>query len=165
MPSSSRASSGRKAAAKSAAVRMLRMDSTSALTGNSACNLSHSKIKTLHFHLSLNHGGRLGTKQMTSQPDFSIFPCSSLPSGTWQTPGLSDPWCCLPTSSSVCFVFFPLSLCLARWFWPDPMSRRPVHTTSVVSLYGDQEVFVWSDCLLDLGTDFLIGNMVFVWDA
>ena len=30
-----------------------------------------------------------------------------------------------------------------------------------VSLYDDQ-VFVWSDCLLDLGTDFLVGNMVFV---
>ena len=33
------------------------------------------------------------------------------------------------------------------------------------SLYGGQEVFVWSSCLLDLGTDFLAGNMVFVWDA
>ena len=30
------------------------------------------------------------------------------------------------------------------------------------SLYGRQEVFVWSSCLLDLGTDFLVGNMVFV---
>ena len=29
------------------------------------------------------------------------------------------------------------------------------------SLYNDQEVFVWSDCLLDLGTNFLVGNMVF----
>ena len=28
------------------------------------------------------------------------------------------------------------------------------------SLYDGQEVFVWSDCLLDLGTDFLVGNMV-----
>ena len=28
-----------------------------------------------------------------------------------------------------------------------------------------QEVFVWSDCLLDLGTDFLVGEMVFVGDA
>ena len=27
-------------------------------------------------------------------------------------------------------------------------------------LYGGQEVFVWSDCLLDLGTDFL----GFVWN-
>ena len=33
------------------------------------------------------------------------------------------------------------------------------------SLYDGQEVFVWSDCLLDLGTDFLVGNMVFVIDA
>ena len=31
--------------------------------------------------------------------------------------------------------------------------------------YGGQEVFVWSDCLLDLGTDFLVGNVVFVGDA
>ena len=28
------------------------------------------------------------------------------------------------------------------------------------SLYTGQEVFVWSDCPLDLGTDFLIGKMV-----
>ena len=35
-------------------------------------------------------------------------------------------------------------------------------TTAVASLYDRQEVFVWSDCLLDLGTDFLVGNMVFV---
>ena len=30
-----------------------------------------------------------------------------------------------------------------------------------VSLYIGQEIFVWSSCLLDLGTDFPIGNMVF----
>ena len=30
------------------------------------------------------------------------------------------------------------------------------------SLYDGQEVFVWSDCLLDPGTDFLVGKMVFV---
>ena len=33
------------------------------------------------------------------------------------------------------------------------------------SLYYRQEVFVWSNCLLDLGTDCLVGNMVFVWDV
>ena len=32
------------------------------------------------------------------------------------------------------------------------------------SLYYGQ-VFVWSNCLLDLCTDFLVGNMVFVWDV
>ena len=38
---------------------------------------------------------------------------------------------CLPTSSSVCLVFFPLSLCLARRFWPDLMNGRHDHTTAV----------------------------------
>ena len=33
------------------------------------------------------------------------------------------------------------------------------------SLYHGQEVFVWPDCLLDAGTDFVVGNMVFVRDA
>ena len=60
---------------------------------------------------------------MISQPDSSMFPCSPLPSGTCRTPGLSIPWC-LPTSSFVCLVFFPLSPCLARWFWPDLMNGR-----------------------------------------
>ena len=30
------------------------------------------------------------------------------------------------------------------------------------SLYDGEEVFVWFLCLLDLGTDFFVGNMVFV---
>ena len=33
------------------------------------------------------------------------------------------------------------------------------------SLYNGQEVFVWFDCLLDLGKDVLVGNMVFVRDV
>ena len=33
------------------------------------------------------------------------------------------------------------------------------------SPYGGQEVFVWFNCLLDLDTDFLVGNMFFVGDA
>ena len=37
--------------------------------------------------------------QVISQPLSSIFPCSPLSSGTLRTPGLSIPWCCLPTSS------------------------------------------------------------------
>ena len=79
---------------------------------------------------------------MTSQPVSSVFLCSPLPSGTWWTQGLSIPWCCLPTSFSLCLVFFPLSWCLARWFWPDLMNGRHVHTTSVcVSLW-------WSEGLL-----------------
>ena len=72
----------------------------------------------------------VGAPQMFSNQVSSIFLCSPLPSRTWRTPGLSIPWWFLPTSSSVCLVFFPLSLCLARWFWPDLMNGRHVHTTA-----------------------------------
>ena len=88
---------------------------------------SHSVVSP---HLPLNRRV-VRARQMISQPVSSIFLCSPLPPGTWRTPGLSIPWCCLPTSSSICLVFFPLSLCLARWFWPGLMNRRHVHTTAV----------------------------------
>ena len=73
----------------------------------------------------------IGAPKMILQPVFSIFPCSPLPSGTCRTPGLSIPWCCLPTSFFAHLVFFPLSLCLARWFWPDMMNGKHDHTTAV----------------------------------
>ena len=82
----------------------------------------------LHLHLHLSHNRVVGAPQMTSQPVSSIFVCSSLLSGTWRTQGLSVPWCCLPTSFSVCLVFFPLSLFHARWYWPGLMNERHVHT-------------------------------------
>ena len=105
--------------------------------------------------------GVLWIPQMTSQPVSSIFLCSPLRSGTWRTPGPSIPWCCLPTSSSVYLVFFLLSLCLARWFLPDEITGVMSIPLQFASLFGGEEVFVWSGCLLDLGTDFLVGNMAF----
>ena len=39
----------------------------------------------------------VGAPQMILQPVSSIFPCSLPPSGTWRTPDLSIPWCCLWT--------------------------------------------------------------------
>ena len=103
----------------------------------------------------------VGAPHTISQPVSSILPCSPLPSVTWRTPGLSISWCCLPTSSSVCLVFFPLSLCLKRCLWPDLMNGKHDHTTAVcVSLQWSG--LLWSDYLLDPGTDLLVGNMVFV---
>ena len=71
----------------------------------------------------------VGAPQIISQPVSSIFPCSPLPSGTWRTPGLSILLCCLPTFCLPCLLL--VSLCLARWFWPDLMNRRHYHTTAV----------------------------------
>ena len=104
-----------------------------------------------------------GAPQTISQPVSSIFPCTPLPSRTWQTPGLSIPWCYLPTSSSASSSS-PLNCALQDGFgqtwWMGDMTI-PLH---FASLYTGQ-VLMWSDCLLNLGTDFLIGNMVFQWDT
>ena len=118
-----------------------------------------------HHQLSLNREGRWGTTDDFATSFLHFFPCSPLPSETLRTSGLSIPWCCIPTSSSVYLVFFPLSLCLARWFWPDLMNGRHDHTTAVCVSYTGQKVLVWSDCLLDLVTDSPVGNMDFVGDA
>ena len=71
----------------------------------------------------------VGAPQVISQTVSSIFPYFPLPFGTCRTPGLSIPEYCL--SISVCLVFFPLSLCLARSYWPDLMNGRHVDTTAV----------------------------------
>ena len=113
----------------------------------------------------------VGAPQMISQPVFSIFPCSPLPSGTCRTPGLSIP--CLPTSSCPFWLsshlFLHLPCLLPPFTVPCKMVlARPEEPGDVTislqfaSLYDGQEVFVWSNCLLHLGTDFLVGNMVFV---
>ena len=52
----------------------------------------------------------VGAPQMILKPVFSIFPCSPLPSGTCRTPGLSIPWCCLPTSSLLLYKIDNLQL-------------------------------------------------------
>ena len=77
----------------------------------------------LHLHLSFNHEGYLGTTD-----DFTTsFLCFSLFSIALLDLSNSRP----VHSSSVCLVSFPLSLCVARRIWPDLISRRHVHTTSV----------------------------------
>ena len=107
----------------------------------------------------------IGAPQMISQPVSSSFPCSPLPSGTWWIPGLCIPWCCLPTTflNLPCFPS-PLHCALYDGFgqtwWMGDMTT-PLQSAS---LYDEQEIFMWSDCLLDLDKDFLVGNMIFVWD-
>ena len=47
---------------------------------------------------------------------------------------------------------------------PDERETCPYHL-QFASLYDGQEVLVWSNCLLDLDRDFLVGNVVFVRDV
>ena len=107
-----------------------------------------------HHHQSLNREGRWGTTD-----DFATsFLHFSLPK--------SRPVHFLMLSSHL-FLCLPCphSPLTVPWFGPDLMNRRHDHTTAVsitLQWSGGQEVFVWSNCLLDLGTDFLVGNMVLV---
>ena len=83
-------------------------------------------------HLTYPSTARVvGAPQMFSQPVSSIFLCFPFPPETLRTLGLFILWCCLPTCSSVCVVFFPLSLCLARRFWPGLINRRHVWVFSL----------------------------------
>ena len=59
----------------------------------------HLKARVLTYPLSARV---VGAPHIILQPVSSIFPSFPLPSGTWRTPGLPIPRCCLPTSSSVC---------------------------------------------------------------
>ena len=56
----------------------------------------------------------------------------------------------------------PCKMVLAKTDERETCLRIPLQ---FASLYDRQEVFVWSDCLLDLGTDFLFGKTVSVGDT
>ena len=111
-----------------------------------------------HFlHQSLNHSGRWGTTDdfTTSFLHFSLFTTA-----LWDLAN-SRPVYSLMLSSHLFFCLpcllppftVPCNIVLTR---PDEQETCPYHCN--VSLYDGQEVFTWSDCLLDLGTDFLTGN-------
>ena len=82
-----------------------------------------------HHHLSLNREGRWGTTDefATSFLHFSLFSTA-----LWDLPK-SRPVHSLMSS----YLFFclpclrPPALCLARWFLPDLMNGRHVHTSAV----------------------------------
>ena len=75
-------------------------------------------------------------------PPFFFFSSSSS-SFSWSALSSSAFYCALQNSFGV------------TW-WTGDMSIP----LQFASLYVGQEVFMWSDCLLDLGTDFLVANMV-----
>ena len=142
------------------------MHSNTVLVGNVDChnvsthkNVSHYLV--LHFHLSLNHKGRQGTTDDFKNSFLYFFPVLHCPLGLCKLQA-----CPFPDA-----VFLPLPL--------SALSSSPFHCgfsqtwwtgdrtipLQFASLYDRQEVFVPSNRPLDLGTDFLVGNVVFLWDA
>ena len=104
--------------------------------------------------------GVVRAPKRNSQPVSSIFLCSPRPLGTLQTPGLFFPDNVFPSV----FVLSALSSSPFHCAMQDGFDGQetcPYHLILHRSLYNVQEIYLWSDCMLDLGTDFLIDDMIF----
>ena len=126
----------------------------------------HSFVNKHHHHRFLNREGRWGTTDDFATSFFpSIFPCSRLPSGTCRTPGLFIHYVVFPPLSLPALFSSPFHCALQDGFGQTWWTGDMTIPLRFASLYDSQEVFVWTNCLLDLGTDCLVGNMVFVWNV
>ena len=118
-----------------------------------------------HHHLSLDGEGRWGTTDDVTT-NFLHFPlfftalfdfANSRPIHWWHFPDVVFrplPLSALSSSPFHCALQDSFG---RTWLTGDMI----IPLLQFASLYGGQELFVWSDCLLDLGTNLLVGNMVF----
>ena len=120
----------------------------------------------LPLHLSLNHKGCWdNTDDFTTSflHFFSLFftalldLANSRPIHSLML--ASHLFFCLPCRLPPCH--FALQDGFGQTLWTGDMSTP----LQLHLFYDGQEVTVWSDWLLDLGTNFLVGNMVFFWDV
>ena len=106
----------------------------------------------------------VGAPQIIWQPVFSIFLCSPLPSGLGELKACSFTDVVYPPLLLCALSSFPLNCTLQDGFGQTWWTRE-MSIMQFASLHDRQEVFLWSDYLLHLGTDFLVGNKIFVRDA
>ena len=98
-----------------------------------------------HHHQSLNRKGHWGTTDDFATSFLHFFPVLHCLLGIAELQARPFPHCALQDD-----------------FGQTQGTGNMTIPLQFVSLYNSQEVFVWPICLLDLGTDFLVGNMVFV---
>ena len=115
-------------------------------------------LKHHYHHLSLNCEGCWGSTDdfATSFLHFSLFSTA-----LWDLLNSRPVHSLMLSSLSSSPFHCALQDGFGQTWWTGDMTIP----LQFASLYNGQEVLVWSNCLLDLGTDFLIGNMIFVWDA
>ena len=113
-------------------------------------NSAETSSSSSHHHLSLNCEGHWGT------PVFFIFPVLLCPLGPAKLQACPFPDVVFPPlpQSALCSSPFHCALQdgFGQTWWMEDMTI-PLQSAS---LCDGQEVFMWSSCLLDLGTDFLI---------
>ena len=104
--------------------------------------------------------------QMILQPVFSISPCSlHCPLGLAEIQACLFPDVVFPPLPLSALSSSPFHCTLQDGFDQTCWTGNMTIPLQFASLYNRQEIFMWSNCLLDFGTDFLVGNMVFVWDV
>ena len=102
-------------------------------------------LSFLSSHLCLKREGRWGITNDFATSSLHFVPVLHCP---LRIPGLPIPWSCLPTSSAVCLVFSPFHCALQDGFGQNWWTGDMTIPLQLASLYGGQEVFVWSNCLL-----------------
>ena len=108
-------------------------------------------------HLSLNHKGRWAP-QMISQAVSSILPVLHCPLGLGEVQACPFPDVVFPPLPLSALSSSLFHCALQDGFGQTWWTGDVIIPLQFASLYDGQEVFVWSDCLLGLGTDFNSGN-------
>ena len=116
-------------------------------------------------HLSLNRKGRRGTTDDFTTSFLLFF--LQFSTALWDLAS-SRPVYSLMLSSHLFLCrpcFLPTFTVPCKMVSDKPNERDTCPYRVSLRLFYNGQVFVWPDCLLDLGTDFLVGNMVYVREA
>ena len=115
-----------------------------------------------HHHQSLNREGRWGTTGDFATSFLHFFPVLHCPLGLAELQTCPFPNVVFPPLPLSALSSSPFHCALQDGFGQTLRTGNMTIPLQFASLYDRQEIFVWSNCLLDLGTDFLVGSMVFV---
>ena len=118
-----------------------------------------------HHHQSVNCEGRWGTTDDFATSFFPFFLVLHCPLWLAELQACPFPYVVVPPLPLSALSSSPFHCALQDGFGQTWWMGDMTITLQFASFYDRQEFFMWSNFLLDLGTDFLIGNMVFVWDV
>ena len=121
----------------------------------------NTKVTHHHHHHSLNREGRWGTTDDFATSFLHFLPVLHCPLGLVELQACSFPDVVFPPLPLSALSSSPFHCALHDGFGQTLRTGNMTIPLQFASLY-DRQAFVWSNCLLDLGTDFLVGNMVFV---
>ena len=115
-----------------------------------------------YHHQSLNREGRWGTTDDFATSFLHFCPVLHCPLELAELQACPFPDIVFPPLPLSVLSSSPFHWALQDGFGQILSTGNMTIPLQFASLYDHQEAFVWSNCQLDLGTDFLVGNMVFV---